>query len=334
MFADLRRRVSRWVAVLSKPAMAPVVAALAAGCFLLALDGAAQSLTGGRYVAHDDIGARASVALYYHGTPICGGVVFQDSYILTTAHCFTDGRGHVSASARGFRVRYWGSDKAKRDTRQGVKVAINENYLRQERLLYPSGPKPGDFADFPVNLEDIAVLKINGTHPAGSVSASVAGIDNDYTVEGPEKSTWFYIYGAAVDGSFDELQRALVGQYGRLDRVVPDKPPEVSYTVRQMTIITGGFSKDVSECKGDSGSGVFLVKSDGLEYDPDPAKLPDDIALKDDLPVLVGLVSQHPIKSARQKRARCGRDVDAEAFEATRVDTYHDWILSKIKEMQ
>ncbi len=301
----------------------------------MAFPGPARSLTGGQYVEREDIGARASVALYYHGIPICGGVVFQDRYILTTAHCFTDGRGHINASAKEFRVRYWGSEKAKRDTRQGVKLAVNENYLRQERASYPSGPKPGDFADFPVNLEDIAVLKIDGTHPTEAISAFVSDIDNDYTAEGGVgNSTWFYIYGAAVDGSFDKLQRALIGQYGQLDRVIPGKPPETSYTVRQMTIVTDGFSKNVSDCKGDSGSGVFLLKSDGLDYGPEPAKLPDDIKLKDGMPIVVGLVTQHPVSNARQKRARCGRDVDADAFEATRVDYYHDWILSKIKEMQ
>jgi hypothetical protein len=301
---------------------------------LTALPGPSLSLTGAQHVERDDIGARASVALYYHGIPICGGVVFADRYILTTAHCFTDGRGHIKASAKEFRIRYWSSEKTKPDTRQGVKLSVNENYLRQERASFPSGPKPGDFADFPINLEDIAVLKINGTHPAEAVSAFVSDIDNDYTTEGGAgNSTWFYIYGAAVDGAFAKLQRALVGQYGQLDRVVPGKPADLS-TVRQMTIVTDGFSKNVSDCKGDSGSGVFLVKSDGLDYGPEPAKLPTDIALKDGLPIVVGLVTQHPVKNARQKSARCGRDVDAEAFEATRVDTYHDWILSKIKEME
>jgi hypothetical protein len=81
----------------------------------------------------------------------------------------------------------------------------------------------------------------------------------------------------------------------------------------------------VSQCHGDSGSGVFLAKSEGVEYDENPDKLPDAIELKDGLPILVGLVSQYPVAKLSQKNA---------AYEATRVDYYHDWILSKIKEMQ
>ena len=147
-------------------------------------------------------------------------------------------------------------------------------------------------------------------------------------------STWFYVYGASVNGSFGKLQRALIGQYGPLERVVPGKPPEAFYIVRQMTIITSAFNKDVSHCHGDSGSAVFLANSDGMEYDENPEKLPDRIELKDGLPILVGLVSQFPITNLRQKSAPCGREIGANAYEATRVDYYHDWIVSKIRELQ
>jgi hypothetical protein len=60
----------------------------------------------------------------------------------------------------------------------------------------------------------------------------------------------------------------------------------------------------------------------------------DVIELKDGLPILVGLVSQYPVTKLSQKNAPCGRDIGANAYEATRVDYYHDWIASKIKEMQ
>jgi hypothetical protein len=115
---------------------------------------------------------------------------------------------------------------------------------------------------------------------------------------------------------------------------VPGKPPEAFYIVRQMAIVTSAFNKDVSHCHGDSGSGVFLANSDGLEYDENPEKLPDHIELKDGLPILVGLGSQYPITSLRQKNAPCGREIGANAYEATRVDYYHDWIVSKIRELQ
>jgi secreted trypsin-like serine protease len=303
-------------------------------CLLLTTSNSARSLTGGKNVGADDIGAKASVALYYRGKPFCGGVVFQDHYILTAAHCLTNGRGKIAKAAKEIEVRYWGSQKPRRDARKVEKFTIHENLLAQERASYPSA-QAGDFINFPINHEDIAILKLNKTHPAGSVSAFVSAIENQYTASGGlGNSTWFYVYGAAVNGSFGKLQRVVIGQYGPLERVVPNKLPDAFYLVRQMTIVTAAFNKNVSHCHGDSGSGVFLATSNGLEYDENPDKLPDNTETKDGLPILVGLVSQYPITQLSQKNSPCGRDIQANAYEATRVDYYHDWIVSKIKEMQ
>lgn len=305
-----------------------------AACFLLTVFDSARSLTGGKNVDADDIGARASVALYYRGKPFCGGVVFSDRYVLTAAHCFTDGRGHIFKSAERIEVRYWASQRSKRGARRVEEFAIHENLLKQERASYPSA-RPGDFANFPVNHEDIAILKLSRPHPAGAMSVFLPEIDNEYTApDGGGNSIWFYVYGAAVDGSFGKLQRALIGQYRRLERVGSDKPLELVHAARQMTIVTAEFNKDVSECHGDSGSGVFLAKSDGAEYDESPDRLPQTIELKDGLPILVGLVSQYPVAKLSSKNSPCGRDIGANAYEATRVDYYHDWIIAKIKEMQ
>jgi Trypsin len=294
----------------------------------------ARSLTGGKDVGPDDVGAKASVALYYRGKPFCGGVVFADRYVLTAAHCFTDGRGNIVRSAERLQIRYWSSALSKRDARTVEELTIHENLLRQERLSFPLA-RPGDFINFPVNHEDIAILKINRPHPNGALGAFLPAVDNDYTApDGTGKSIWFYVYGAAVDGSYGKLQRALIGRYGPLERVIPGKPPELLHAVRQMTIITAAFNKDVSECHGDSGSGVFLAKSDGVEYDQNPDKLPETIELRDGLPILAGLVSQYPVSRLSGKSAPCGRDIGANAYEATRVDYYHDWIIAKTKQMQ
>jgi secreted trypsin-like serine protease len=317
--------------MLLKPSATTV---LLLACLLLTTRDQASSLTGGKNVGADDIGAKASVALYYRGKPFCGGVVFQDHYILTAAHCLTNGRGNIAKAAKEIEVRYWGSQRPRLDTRKVEKFTIHENLLAQERASYPSA-QAGDFINFPINHEDIAILKLNKTHPPGSVSAFVSAIENQYTATGGlGNSTWFYVYGAAVNGSFGKLQRAVIGQYGPLERVVPNKRPEAFYLVRQMTIVTAAFNKNVSHCHGDSGSGLFLAAPSGLEYDENPSKLPDRIELKDGLPILVGLVSQYPVTKSTQKSAPCGRDIGADAYEATRVDYYHDWIVSKIKEMQ
>jgi hypothetical protein len=318
----------------TRRALVSAATALFASCFLLTAGGPARSLTGGKNVGPDDIGARASVALYYRGKPFCGGVVFSNRYVLTAGHCFTDGRGNIVKSAARIEVRYWSNELSKRDARKVERFALHENLLHQERLSYPSA-RPGDFVNFPVNHEDIAVVKLSSPHPTGAVSAFIPPIDNEYTApDGTGNSIWFYVYGAAVNGSYGKLQRALIGRYRPLERVVPGKPTELLHAVRQMTIIPAAFNKDVSECHGDSGSGVFLAKSDGVEYDENPEKLPETMEVNEGLPVLVGLVSQYPVTKPSGKNAPCGRDIGANAYEATRADYYHDWIIAKIKEMQ
>src|SRR5262249_16738841 len=188
---------------------------------------------------------------------------------------------NIVKSPGRIKVRYWSSEHSKREAWKVEKLAVHENLLHQERVSYPSA-RPGDFVNFPVNHEDIAVLKLDRLHPAGAVSAFVPAIDNDYTApDGNGASIWFYVYGAAVEGSFRKLERALIGRYRPLERVVADKPPELLHAVRQMTIITAEFNKDVSECHGDSGSGVFLARSDGAEYNQSPDRLPEAIELKE-----------------------------------------------------
>jgi hypothetical protein len=339
MFSDSRRGGPEFLETLVIPSVRCVATVLVACCFLLIIYGSARSLTGGEDVSLNDIGAKASVALYYEGEHLCGGVVFKDRYILTAAHCFTDGKGTIDIEPEEIEVFYWSSGKARRDIRKVEEIAIKDNYLNQEIETERLGENAWDLENFPVNHEDIAVLKIIGTHPVGSVSAFVSDIDNEYTADGGDAptgpATWFYIYGSAVNGSIGKLQRALIGQYGPLQRVIPGKAPGIFYRTRQMTTIPSGFDKEVSQCKGDSGSGVFLVKSDGLEYSDQPEKLPDGgIQLKQGHPIVVGLVSGHPITDISQKDARCGRDVGAIGFMASRVDYHHDWIFSKIEEMQ
>lgn len=292
----------------------------------------ALALTGGKDVASDDIGALASVSIHRNGSPSCGGVVFGDRYILTTAHCFTDGRGHLDTRPAQLRVFYWSTGQ--RETRLVEKLAAHENYPFQEGETARLQDKAWNFDNFPVNHEDIAVLTIKGTHPPGALSAVIKDIDNNYTGRS-EGDNFYFMYGASPNGVPGRLQSALIGQYGKLDRVVPGKKPDPFYTVRQMSVIVSdkGFDKDVSQCKGDSGSGVFLAKTGEARYDEEPDPMPTELLLDDGHPILVGLVSNHPVNSIAEMRGRCGRHISQSGFRATRVDYYAQWIRAKTREL-
>ena len=222
-----------------------------------------------------------------------------------------------------------------------MKLAIHENYSEQARSAFKERAQ-GYW--LPRIWDDIAVLKIQGTHPAGSIGAFLPDTNNDFTsskgnVEFPEgDALWYYLYGYSAQGDV-RLQSALTGQYGPLTKVIPGKKPEIiGYNPQSFLIVFSDDSadSDISVCSGDSGSALFLAKSDGLSYSPDrDREAPKGgIQLKDGRPVLIALLrassEENPDAAADYS---CGKDTDSKGIHAVRIDYYYDWIISKMRQM-
>jgi hypothetical protein len=336
---DARRRAGKWC----------LPASLVGAVLLLASQNAARSLIGADEVTDDDIGARASAFIRYGGRGQCSGVVYGDSFILTAAHCVVDRTGNKVA-VKGLRVFYGQKTAATEESsRRVVKFAFHENYVKQMRARKHILTEEDLWQNVPLNREDIAILKIEGTHPTGSVGTFLPGIDNDYTATEEEGSSdvhsktsiWFYIYGYFTKSkSVFKLQKMLSGQQEKLQKVIPGRKPELTagyvYATRQFVISSLPLSspiyvRRVGMCRGDSGGGVFLAKSDDANYDVSlSAGVPNgSLALKDGHPVLIGLLVHWFVD--KENNEQCSTDEEAGAV---RIDYYRDWIMVKIKELQ
>ena len=318
------------------------------GCLLLAIQNTARSLTNAEEVAEDDIGARASVFIRNAGRGWCSGVAYGENFILTAAHCVVD-RDGKKVSAKDLRVFYGkNTTGTERSYRRVSQFVFHEHYAKQ--MYYQKHIQPDEeiWENVPLNWEDIAILKIDGTHPAGTVGAFLPGIDNDYTAardgvssDTPLKETiWFYLYGYFTGSkSVFKLQKGLSGNREKLQKVIPGRKQgpwasEYVYSTRQLLIpqLSGPlYVKQVGMCRGDSGGGVFLVKSDGLNYDIslDQGVPSGGIELKGGHPVLIGLLVHWFVN--KENNERCSSNEEAGAV---RIDYYHEWILEKIKELQ
>ena len=318
------------------------------GCLLLAIQTTARSLTNAEEAAEDDIGAKASAFIRNAGRGWCSGVAYGESFVLTAAHCVVDRNGK-KVSAKELRVFYGKRTTGTQGSSRRVsKFAFHEHYARQ--MYYQTHLQPDEdiWENIPLNWEDIAILKIDGTHPAGTVGAFLPGVDNDYSMDrdgsslnlNPKESVWFYFYGYFIRSkSAFKLQKGLSGNNEKLQKVIPGRKQgpwaaEYVYSTRQL-LIPQLFSplhvRQIGMCRGDSGGGVFLVKSDGLNYDIslDSGAPSGGIELKDGRPVLIGLLVQWFVD--KENNERCSSN---EEKGAVRIDYYHDWILEKIKELQ
>ncbi len=317
-----------------------VVTAVLTVSLVLSSHRVALPLTGADTVSADDIGAKASVVLYDRNNRFyCGGTAVADSFIVTAAHCFAGPQGR--SNPQDWRV-YYGTAVGKGTPARGVKIAVHENYAGQVRAAQKENAM-GYW--IPRLWDDIALMRINGTHPAGVVSAHLPEIDNGYTStkgtgDTPEgDNLWYYLYGYSANGRV-QLQRALAGQYRPLWRVFPGKESSIlpfQYNSQSFFII---FSDDgpeakISICAGDSGSGVFLVNNpDRLSYSSDSDReVPKGIQLKDGRPVLIAIMTATSTNNLRAA-PNCALGTDNRSIYAVRTDYYHDWLVAKMRQMQ
>src|ERR1700687_2335425 len=101
------------------------------GCWLLAIQGPARSLTRAEEVAEDEIGAKASAFIRNAGRGWCSGVVYGESFVLTAAHCVIDRNGK-KVRAKELRVFYGKSTTGSEGSSRRVsKFVFHEHYARQ-----------------------------------------------------------------------------------------------------------------------------------------------------------------------------------------------------------
>jgi Trypsin len=323
-------------------------AGLIGGCLLLVIQNVARSLTNAEEVAEDDIGARASVFIRNAGKGWCSGVAYGDNFILTAAHCVIDRNGK-KVRVQDLTV-FYGKNTAENEgsSRKVSKYTVHEHYAKQ--MYYQTHVQPDDdiWENVPLNWEDIAILKIDRTHPAGTVGAFLPGIDNDFSAvrDGMsldsrlKETVWFYLYGYFTRSkSIFKLQKGLSGNDEKLQKVIPGRKQgpwaaEYVYSTRQLLIpqLSGPLHvKQVGMCRGDSGGGVFLIKSDGSNYglSLDQGVPSGGIELNDGHPVLIGLLVHWFVN--KENNDRCSSNEEAGAV---RIDYYRDWILEKIKELR
>jgi Trypsin len=325
--------------------MQSIAGAALAGCLITALAvGDAHAILGGVEVPADDPGGRASVIVTTAHTA-CSGVVYGDSFILTAAHCLLDRDFKPTITPQDLTITYGRSLKAPDAVTRAVSALVmHENYAKQvDDATFGKGPLP--FDDYLINEEDIALLRIAGTHPPGALSAALPQIDNEYVVcclARPRSwpLVWMDIYGFGAAPKGEVLHKVRTSTPAP-DMVRPGRQPNPNqpYLPRQLAILSDDppdapLPPDArGTCHGDSGGPAFFVATTRSHAVPDtPLKLIDG------KPLAVGLVSHtsgahetDPDKPDAAAAAMAGCDDDTYLV---RLDYYRDWVLSRVGQLR
>lgn len=314
------------------------VAALSVGLLAALVPHEVGAIQGGVEVAADDPGARASVIVTVRGGS-CSGLVYGDRFIITAAHCLIDKDLKPTIVPQDVTITYARSlNQPDAATRKAAALLVHENFLKQVAdFLADTGDLP--FAEYPINHEDIALIRVDGTHPAGALSAALPEIDNDYVFcciprsrSGP--LLWADVYGFGAASKGETLHKL------RASAVTPDivrrgKDPNLGqfYLPRQLAFhadappAAGGPARGI--CHGDSGGPAFFVATTRTHDAPaGPLKLVRGQPLAIGLATRVIPPSAEPGQTAPEPPACAG------SFFAVRLDYYRDWIILHTKQMQ
>jgi hypothetical protein len=290
----------------------------AIGLFAILAATDARAILGGVEVAADDPGGRAAVIVTSRHNA-CTGLVYGESYVITNAHCLMNEDFSGTLAPQDVTVTYGrGLKLPGAVVRRVTALAIHENFLKQFAAT----------DEYVINSEDIALIRIEGAHPAGALGAELPTITNDYVVCCvPRARSWplvwmdVYGFGAAPKG---EVLHKL-----RVSAVAPDAvwkgvDPKGLYRPRQLgTEEIGSAGGPHGICHGDSGGPAFLVARTWSRQAPG-----EPIHLVRDHPLAIGLVTWGNNEIKGESMVGC-----SDPFYLVRLDYYRDWVLSRMRQM-
>ena len=280
---------------------------------------AARAIVGGVEVAADDPGGRATV-IVSRKDGSCTGLVYGESYVITSAHCLINKDFTGTIAPQDVTVTYGrGLKQPDAADRRVTGLVIHENFLK---LFTNTG-------EYIINSEDIALIRIEGTHPSGALGAELPTITNDYVVCCvPRARSWplvwmdVYGFGAAPKG---EMLHRLRASAVAPDAVWKGVDPKGLYRPRQLgTEEIGLAGGPHGICHGDSGGPAFLVARTWSREAP-----AEPIRLVRGHPLAIGLVTWGNGDRTGAAATGC-----SDPFFLVRLDYYADWIRSRMRKMQ